>query len=973
MIAFPLRSLVTSAFLAIAFGFSTLAYEGGDPAPGDFTPPPPRSPGEGLASLVLPEGLEARLVASEPEVTDPIHLDFGDDGSLWVVEMGDYPLGPGDDDRSGGRVRLLEDRDADGTYETSTVFLDGLPFPTSVMAWRDGVIVTAVPDIIFARDTDGDGVADERTIWLEGFRPGNQQHRANGPWWDTDGWLYFANGDSGGTVRNPATGEELKIDGYDLRYDPATGKIERLTGRTQYIRCRDDFGNWFGSNNSRPLFHFVLEDRHLRRNPHVVSPSATVQIFDEPHAPRVFPASESTGRYNDLFAANRITSACGPTIYRDTHIAGLAGDALVCEPVHNLVHRRDLAPDEASFLATRTDGEEESEFLASTDPWFRPCSVHTGPDGAIWVVDMYRFVIEHPEWIPDDWQAVLDLRAGHDRGRIYRIVPRGTESPIPRLSWSDLGTRFLLDECFHRNGPRRDRALRELLRRSRESEPFDEQEILGEFDRRLASCDSASVRASAMRLRLLLGLEPLAVFLDDPDSRVRAALLRVAADSPGEIDGDVVEKARRLRPETEEERLALALFLGSHEGSGRALGRIALETGSEHVRAACLAGLPGNADDFLTKTAGDPRIAPLLPGLAQWAVGAGEGRVIAELLASDQRQAAFAALLAEIDRRGLSLEAVSTRLGEPASTAIADAAPLVARARATIADTRAALDRRIEAVSLVARENSGRSDDLASLGDLLLAAEPPSLRDAAVDRLLRENAHELLWERWDSLTPHLRGQVVAACLRSSSHAQALLEGCKAGDLSASSIGTAERERLLRFPSGKIRALARDVFAASISPERGEVIARFTPALELAGDAERGRATFATLCAACHRKGGIGRSVGADLDVLRDRSGEALLVAILDPNRSIEDKYRLYQVETRAGDTVFGMILEESANSYSLALLDGSIRQIAREDVQSASATDRSAMPEGLEASLDPPSLADLIAFLQQDEPAPPNR
>src|SRR5204862_1212953 len=141
-----------------------------------------------------------------------------------------------------------------------------------------------------------------------------------------------------------------------------------------------------------------------------------------------------------------------PLIYRDSLLGpGYVGNAFVCEPVHNLVHRLLVEPDGVTFAAHRPADEQESEFLGSTDPWFRPVQVRTGPDGALWVVDMYRFVIEHPQWIPPSDLAQLDVRAGQSMGRIYRVRPRHKE-PRPWLRLDKLDTGGLVAALNSANG-----------------------------------------------------------------------------------------------------------------------------------------------------------------------------------------------------------------------------------------------------------------------------------------------------------------------------------------------------------------------------------------------------------------------------------------------------------------------------------------------------------------------------------------
>src|SRR6185503_15196718 len=164
-------------------------------------------------------------------------------------------------------------------------------------------------------------------------------------------------------------------------------------------------------------------------------------------------------------SANRVTSACGIDIYRDVLLGpNYYGDAFICEPVHNLVTRLELEPNGVSFAGHRSEDEQHGEFLASTDNWFRPVQVRTGPDGALWVVDMYRFVIEHPRWISTNRLATLDVRAGADKGRIYRVYPRD-KKPRPIHDLTRATTDQLVQEVDQSNGPKRDLIHRELLTR----------------------------------------------------------------------------------------------------------------------------------------------------------------------------------------------------------------------------------------------------------------------------------------------------------------------------------------------------------------------------------------------------------------------------------------------------------------------------------------------------------------------------
>src|SRR6516165_5188398 len=248
------------------------------PAQTKYMEPGPKSPAESLKTMKPRPGFKIELMASEPLVKSPIAFAWGPDGKFWVVEMGDYPLGVDGKGKPGGRIKFLEDTKGTGKYDKATVFLDNLPFPTGVTPWGKGVLVTCAPEIFYAEDTDGDGKADVRVPLFVGFHEGNQQHRLNTLAWGLDNWFHGANGDSGGNVKLIKTGKTVSISGRDFRFRPDDGAFEAETGQTQYGKCRDDWGNWFGCNNSNPMYHFVLDDHYLRRNPHLAPPDPRVNV-----------------------------------------------------------------------------------------------------------------------------------------------------------------------------------------------------------------------------------------------------------------------------------------------------------------------------------------------------------------------------------------------------------------------------------------------------------------------------------------------------------------------------------------------------------------------------------------------------------------------------------------------------------------------------------------------------------------------
>ncbi|HVV02124.1 MAG TPA: PVC-type heme-binding CxxCH protein, partial [Verrucomicrobiae bacterium] len=323
--------------------------------------PPPRSPEQSLASVQTEAAFDVQLAASEPLIVDPVAIDWGPDGKLWAVEMRDYPLGMDNHWKPGSRVKYLEDTDGDGKYDKATVFVDNLPFVTGVTAWRDGVLICSAPDILFAEDVNHAsgtrGKAGKPRVVVKkvftGFFTKNYQARVNSLTLGLDNWVYGANGLLGGVIRGESTGLlapapsdarsgniQVDIRGRDFRINPDTGEFQPASGLTQQGRVRDDWGNWFGCDNSTLAWNYPLPDQYVRRNPYVAAPSPRVSIASGKDPNLLHPISRTLERFNEPYAAGRVTSACGICVYRDDLFGpGFEGNAFICEPVHNLVHR----------------------------------------------------------------------------------------------------------------------------------------------------------------------------------------------------------------------------------------------------------------------------------------------------------------------------------------------------------------------------------------------------------------------------------------------------------------------------------------------------------------------------------------------------------------------------------------------------------------------------------------------------------
>src|SRR4051812_18500462 len=383
------------------------------------TPAPqsPLTPEQALAAFHADPGLQVDLVAAEPVVGDPVALAFDDKGRMFVAENRGYPIGLGEGKPAAGIIALLEDVDGDGRFEKRTVFADGLTFPNGVLPWNGGVIVTCAPDVLFLADTNGDGRADVKRVLLTGFNASNTtQLRVSHPTWGPDNWIYLTSGLTGGKIRASDQPESAALETKtDIRFKPETLQFEVLDGKAQFGQSFDDFGHRFICMNRVHIQHVVLPSRYVARNPHLTF-AETVQNVPESMTPeplkghgaaaRIYPISHNITTADSH--AGTFTAACGVMIYRGNALPEqYNGNAFACDPAGNLVHRDTLRLSGATFSAR--PATEGREFLASSDDWFRPVFLANGPDGALYVCDMYRKTIEHPQYLPEEIRKRTDF------------------------------------------------------------------------------------------------------------------------------------------------------------------------------------------------------------------------------------------------------------------------------------------------------------------------------------------------------------------------------------------------------------------------------------------------------------------------------------------------------------------------------------------------------------------------------------
>lgn len=936
----------------------------------------PLSPQQAVAVLQTHADLTVDLVVAEPLIADPVAIDFGPDGRLWVAEMHDYPAGQRGDFQPGGRVRLVEDADGDGRYDRATVFLDQIPFPTGVTVWKKGILVCAAPDILYAEDTDGDRKADVVRKLFSGFGTQNYQARVNSLRYGLDNWVYGSCGLFGGRIASFTGAEPVNLGDRDFRIRPDEGILEPATGRTQQSRVRDDWDNWFGCTNGSFCRHYPLADHYLRRNPHMATSDTTVSVPIDAEANRVYPARADLQLFKLSGKDNQATSACGLGIYRDNLLGEeYRGDAFTCEPVNLVVHRLRLEPRQSTFAGRRSATEPQSEFLASTDNWFRPVQALTGPDGGLWVVDMCRYVIEHPKFIPAEDLAKIDVRAGETLGRIYRVRPKHSEPrSITRLDRLD--TAGLVAALDSPNGWQRDLAGQMLLWNADKSAATPLRTMLN---------GSSRAEARLHALCVLDGLRQLKVAdvrsaLADPRAGVRRHAVRLAEQFLA-TDSELGAALIALQTDTDAQvRLQIVYTLGEWRDprAGTALAALALRHANDpHLTAAVLSSANQQnvgavlAGVFADDSSPPPErlVEPLL-GVAT-AIGDRDGLRPALRKVTSSRDGQFApwqmaglvGMLEAIERRQQSWD----KLVEP--DVVQRIGEMLSQARTIAADEQVSDARRIAALRLAGRDRSKLEGNLELLGRLLAPQNSAALQSAAVDALGRISdlrAAAVLISGWKGYSPALKSQALDLLLSRSAWQRRLLEGIEQQQLTAADLDPTRRQRLLRHRDPEIRNLATKLFNGATSPDRGQVLESHRDVLSLSGDRARGKDVFARRCAACHRFEEVGFNVGPNLAALTTRSPQYLLIEILDPNRTVDGRYTEYTAVTRAGQLFTGILSAESAGSITLQGQENKLHTLLRSELDELVSTGRSIMPEGLEKDLSRQDLADLIAYVIGD-------
>jgi len=384
------------------------------------------SPEESMKRIQLDGPYEVQLVAAEPLVLDPVEVTWDEKGRMFVADMRDYPLGPpnpGDPWLS--RIQLLTDEDGDGRMDKAVTFADHMDNVQGLLPHDGGLIATTRSQILFLKDTDGDNKADLIMPLIRGFNPKHSQLQVSAPRWGPDGCVHFNNGlDAREIYPADAPTKVVGIPGSNFKWNPKTGEITPTGGKGQYGGAFDDYGHHFYCSNRNPLMFSVMPYEAMLRNPH----AGITQVHEDIATPgadtRVYPL-QITHTTADAHAGTN-TACSGLGVYRGHLMPELKNNVFVPDPTGQLVTRYKIEPNGASLKATRVG--DRTEFFRSSDEWSRPVNFTTGPDGAIYICDIYRRWIDHARFFPEEFVKTHDMRQGENHGRIWRVVPKGTKS-----------------------------------------------------------------------------------------------------------------------------------------------------------------------------------------------------------------------------------------------------------------------------------------------------------------------------------------------------------------------------------------------------------------------------------------------------------------------------------------------------------------------------------------------------------------
>jgi uncharacterized protein len=964
---------------------------------------------ESIRHLVVPPGFEPKLFAAEPAIYKPLCMTWDHLGRLWIAESVDYPnvksrSGPGRD-----RITTCEDTNGDGRADSFKVFAEGLNIPTSMLFANGGLVVLQAPDTLFLKDSDGDGRADVRKVLFTGWGISDTHAGPSNLRWGFDNWVWGIVGYSG--FRGTVGGETHRFGQAFFRFKPDGSKLEvmRNTSNNSWGVGFSEDGLVFGSTaNGCPSVYLPIPNRFYES----VRGWSTRELSSIAASNKFYPVTDKVRQvdYHGGFTAGAghalyTARAYPPQYWNQT--------AFVAEPTGHLV---------ATFTLERKGSAVVDYYgwnlLASDDEWTSPIIAEVGPDGNVWVVDWYNYIVQHNP-TPHGFKtgkgnAYETPLRDKTHGRIYRVVPRDAK-PSPALVLSPDDAKGLVNTLKNDNQFWRMHAQRLLIERAK----TDVVPALVELasDR---SMDAIGLNVGAMHaLWTLNGLKAIdepapiravtsalkhpsagvrrnavqvlprnehsaisileAGLLNDPDAQVRLAALMSLAELPAsdkvasalvvalldglaENDQWLADAATAVAARND---LSFLKSLSAHQPRKR-IGAEVLAISGRVAEHWARGGPTDKVSDLLAALAGgEPSVnETIIAGLARgWpknrpATVDGAMEAVLARLTIELTPPARGQL---VRLAGLWGNQALDRLGAEI------AASLLAAAR----DEKLTDAQRIEAARQLVELRESDESAARNLLALIVPDTSTELGAGLVEAVAGSKSAQIgkaLADLLPAVSPSVRSRVIRVLLGRADWSPALLATLEKDPALLSQLALDQKQALAAHPNREIAGRAKKLLAQGgglPDPDRQKVIDRIAPLVKEGGDPARGKVVYQQQCSKCHKHGAEGGQVGPDLTGMAAIPRSELLIHILDPSRSVEGNFVQYAVATTDGRVIAGLLASETKNSVELVDAEAKRHVFQRADIDQMAASKKSLMPEGFEKQVKPAEINDLLAFLTQ--------
>lgn len=991
----------------------------------------PLDPAESQKHYVTPVGFTAELFATEPDIGKPICMNWDERGRLWIAETVDYPNEKQREGEGRDLIRICEDTDGDGRADKSTVFAQNLSIPTSLAFCRGGIIVHQAPHTMYLKDTDGDDKADFRKVLFTGWSTGDTHAGPSNLRYGHDNWYYGIVGYAG--FRGTIAGEQRSFQTGFYRFrigrpktveessphDVAVTEFEflRNTNNNSWGVGLSEEGILFGSTaNGNPSEYMPIANRYYEAV-RGWSSSVLTGIAD---SNRYYPVTEKI-RQVDFHGG--FTAAAGHALYtaRTYPPEYWNRTAFVTEPTGHLIATFTLQPNGAGFRS-----HNSWNLLASDDEWAAPIMAEVGPDGQVWVIDWYNYIVQHNP-TPAGFRTgrgnayETDLR-DKLHGRVYRVVHRGgtkekSASAAARTTLKGATPEQLVTALKNDNMLWRLHAQRLLIERGK-------ADVVPALTKLAQDAGSDEIGLNAGAIHALQTLNELGVLTKDDSEPVQVATAALKHKSPGvrraaiqvlprtAATANAIIASGALKDAEGQVRLAAALALAEIPASEKAaagvvgmlddrlnvedrwlldamtaagarqdtafLTAMAMHQGPASKNTTVLERVTIVAEHQARRGAGEAAVALLgilpeaAPGVAEailagWQRGWPKDKPLALDATAEERLAALFKKASPAMRSRLITLASrwgSKKLDEYASEIAGSFLALIKDDKQKDSERIAAAGQYVEF----------RKNDAAIAPELLKLITPrtsPELAKGLVEAVGRSEAAEAgkaLLEQLAGATPNVRQAAVRILLSRADWTKALLDAAEAGEFTVSELSLDQKQSLAAHPDKQLAARAKEILAKGgglPNADRQKVVEEFLATTKQSGNAVAGKEVYKKLCSKCHVHGSEGTRIGPDLTGMAVHPKEELLINIMDPSRSVEGNFRIYSVLTESGKVINGLLASESKTALELFDAEGKKQTVLREEVEEIVASTKSLMPEGFEKQLSAVELTNLLEFLAQ--------